>query len=436
MRPDRSLHERLLRLLDGRLDPAERSALEAELRDRPEAREALRDLAEHSVMIADLERTTAARRSATLQPVPRAAVSRPWLRGLAAAAGLALVLGAAAWWFRQGEQEIGRVVKVTGAGSYFGTRGAATDAVRLGAGLRAGDALETRSCDSWIEVELRDGTHLTLAGQSALRLLAPSNGAIRMELSRGNLWSTSATNTVPAPLSIRMPTARLDTRGAQFDVQAAGDGAFVRVNGGLARVFRAIDGAATAVTAGQQSLLTLTPGEGAVAVPQSPPVTSWSSDQVGVPDVVLGRWLPPGDQARLRLAAEPLLWPIPDRPPVTLHAVSVSVLRGGGHPVLLQAGSRIRIRGQTTRAQTVRFGFSTQRMRGVFAGKFELDVPVTELGPVGQPWEITRRVTDFVPLQAQLAASPAGLELYDLYALTIHVDAGLEIHHMELSIEP
>ena len=32
----------------------------------------------------------------------------------------------------------------------------------------------------------------------------------------------------------------------------------------------------------------------------------------------------------------------------------------------------------------------------------------------------------------QLAAAPEGLELTDLYALTIQENAGLEIHHVEL----
>jgi hypothetical protein len=35
-------------------------------------------------------------------------------------------------------------------------------------------------------------------------------------------------------------------------------------------------------------------------------------------------------------------------------------------------------------------------------------------------------------LPPQLAFSPEGLELTDVYALTIQEDVGLEIHHIEL----
>lgn len=432
MKPNDSLQERLLRLVDGRLGPAERAAVEAELRSHPEARAALRELAEQVVMIADLGRTVAARQRPTWGARPGSPRVRIPFWGLAAAAGLVLALGASTLWFRVGGRELGRVVKVTGSATYFGTRGSATDSVRPDISLRAGDMLETRSCDSWIEIELRDGTHLTIAGQSRLRVLASTNGVARLELPRGNLWSTPATNAAPAPLWVQTPTAGLKTLGTQFDLEATPDRAFVRVNRGSARILRTVDRAEVNVGAGQQTLLTLVPGDAHRAVSQPSPVMAWACDIGGTPEVILGRWLPPNAVAEARLAAVPLFWPIPDRPPLTLYAAALPVLRSSGQPVMLQAGSQIRFRGRTTRPQAVRFGFSTQRMRGVFAGKFELDVPASELGPAGQPWEITRRVSDFRPLQPQPAATPEGLELYDLYALTIQEDAGLEIHHVEV----
>ncbi len=435
MKPDPSLVERLLRLLDGRATTQERQSLESELRLHPNARAILRNLAEQAVSIADIERL-ASPPIAFPESNPRRPPSRPWRHGLAAAACIALALGVTLIRSASTDRSLGKVVKVTGNGSYFGSRGAANDNVQSGLHLHAGDALETRSCDSWIEIELRDGTHLTIAGQSTLRLLAPLPNALHLELPRGNLWSTPATNPTHTTLSVRTPSALLESHSAQFDLQTDSATTFIRVNHGFTHARNLLDGSDTVVPAGHQAFLTLTPGSDLLAVPQPTPVTSWAFNPGQIPWIILGRWLPPNASAQARLRAVPLLWPLPDRPPVTLHAVSLSVLQGNSQPVLLQNNSLIRFRGQVNNAQTVRFGFSTQRMRGVFAGKFEVDVPPDLLGPVGAPWQITLKAEDFRPLQPLLAAKPAGLELYDIYALTIHNDASLEIHQIEILPNP
>jgi hypothetical protein len=131
-------------------------------------------------------------------------------------------------------------------------------------------------------------------------------------------------------------------------------------------------------------------------------------------------------------AAEPLLWPVPERDSVMLYAVALAAWKSSEHPVVLHADSKLRFRGRTERAQTVRFGFSAQKIRGVFAGKFEVDIPTASLGPAGETWEVELPRANFRPLHPQLAAAPEGLELNDVYALTIQEDAGLEIHPVEL----
>lgn len=438
MTPDPSLDQELLRLLDGRVTAPERERLNELLLRSPEARARLRDLAEQAILIADVERATAhlpIRKESSRQ------ARRPWLLwnwGLATAVLVAVLLGGWAWrQFRENQnRNMARVVKVAGAGSYLATLGQAEQELLPDTRLRTGDVIETRSCDSWIEIELRDGTHLTIAGQSALRVLEPESGIPRLHLLRGNLWSTPAAQPTGNLLKVQTPTAVLDARHAQFDAQATPIETILRVNQGVTRVTRARDGAVAEVPAGSQASITLTANNPFNVPPQPAPVTAWACNAHGSPEIILGRWLPGTALAPARLAAVPLLWPIPDQPPLTLHVAGLSVLRTGGSPVLLQANSRILFRGQTDRPQTVRFGFSTQRMRGVFAGKFELDVPAPALGTPGQPWEINRPIGDFLPIQPHLAQHPAGLELYDLYALTLHEDAGLEIHHVEVVPAP
>jgi hypothetical protein len=152
-----------------------------------------------------------------------------------------------------------------------------------------------------------------------------------------------------------------------------------------------------------------------------------------VPEVILGRWLPADEAARGRLGAEPLLWPIPNREPLLLHAVALSVVQSSEQPVLLQRDTALTFRGRTARAERVRFGFSAQRMRGAFAGKFEVDVSPESLGPTGRTWTVSLPLSAFRPVGPQLASSPEGLELSDVYALTIIEDAGLELNHIELA---
>jgi hypothetical protein len=54
------------------------------------------------------------------------------------------------------------------------------------------------------------------------------------------------------------------------------------------------------------------------------------------------------------------------------------------------------------------------------------------LGLPGETWEVEIPLSRFRPLFPQLAGSPEGLELTDVYALTIRDDAGLELNHVEL----
>jgi len=81
---------------------------------------------------------------------------------------------------------------------------------------------------------------------------------------------------------------------------------------------------------------------------------------------------------------------------------------------------------------TVRFGFSTQRMRGMYAGKFEVDVPADSLGPAGRSWTVDLPISSFWSLQPKLYPGAQDLEVIDIYALTLREDAGLELHQVQV----
>lgn len=441
MNQNDSPHELLLRHLDGRLTPDERRRAAELLRTDPEARTFLRAVAEQAVMVADLERVALGRQEALdlrpLRPADQghkilAVRFRSWRWGVAAAAAVAVLAVLASQLVPTIRPGLVRVSKVTGSSQYFGFKGRAEKVLTAGTSLVSGDTLETRSCDAWVELKLRDDSTITVAGHSTLRILESKGGRQQFKLLQGSLWGSPAPRGRAEAVLIQTPTVAAEMRGAQFDLQTSPAETMVRVNEGSARVSQHLDGSTVEVPKGRQVAASLSRKEPLAVTPQPAPIDSWATDLGRIPEVILGKWLPPTGNERARLGAEPLLWPISDRDSVMLYAVALAAWKSTERPVLLHSDSKLRFRGRTERAHTVRFGFSAQKMRGVFAGKFEVDVPPASLRPAGETWEVELPLRNFRPLHPQLASSPDGLELTDVYALTIKEDAGLEIHHIEL----
>jgi hypothetical protein len=225
--------------------------------------------------------------------------------------------------------------------------------------------------------------------------------------------------------------AEIRASRAVFSLQSSADESIVRVEAGQAGVLERLTSRRLTVSAGEEVTISLLqPGEARV-VRQPAPVSHW---QLHLPEgrvASFGTILSnaPGD---LRIRAAPLLWPLPDREPVLLHVVAIAAWQCSQAPVVVTPGSRLRYRGRLQRPQMVRFGFSTARVRGVFAGKFEIDIPAGRLAATEDGWEIEIPLADFHPLAEQSLNVPLGMELTDVYALTITSDAGLELHDIEL----
>jgi len=328
-------------------------------------------------------------------------------------------------------REIASVTAASGAGQFFGANGALRDALSIGAKLAAGDSIETRSCDATAALALRGGGKITLGGNGSLRILEGDGfgAASRWNLTRGALWvSPDARGVV-----VQTQNAVVEANGAQFDIQTTAEGTLLRVNSGQARVRSLLGGGDLEVAAGQQTAVGMRHEEPPVVVAQPQPVEQWTCSFSPAVQPAYGKWLPARDSSAMRLSTAPLLWPRPKLDPVLLHVASFRVFRDSKSPVRASADSTLVFRGVTTRPHMVRFGFSTQKVRGVFAGKFEIDVPAKDLGPVGSEWEVRLPLSKFHPLPPRLADSPDGLELVDVYALTRIEDAGLELSHIELT---
>ncbi len=325
-------------------------------------------------------------------------------------------------------RQVATVAAASGAGRFFSGYGSLQEELHLGAKLAAGDSIETGSCNAAAELALPGGGRLTLGGQGALRILEGDDGKTHWNLTRGSLWASPDQQ----GYAIQTPNAVIEARGAQFDIQTSGEVTRLRVNSGAARVRSLLDAHEVQVSAGYQANIGMRLGEAPLVVAQPQPVESWKCNFSPAVLPAYGKWLPDPDSPAVRLSAAPLLWPRPNRDPLLMHVASLRVLRDSPRPVLARNDSTLVFRGRTSRPQRVGFGFSTQKVRGVFAGKFETFVPAKKLGPPGAEWEVRLPLSSFRPLHPQLAASPDGLEIHEVYAVTITEDAGLELTRVEL----
>jgi len=256
----------LLRYLDGRLSPDEKIQVSDLLRSDPKARVFLREVAEQPVMVAELERTEQSRweelnaRHASpkdLRPeVDRSVVSlvlfNKWQWPLAAAAVIALLGTVIALMLPSSDPGIVRVAKVAGSNQYFGSDGQVGVGLQVGSLLDAGDMIETRSCDAWLELQLREDSTITIAGHSKLRILETKEDGKRFDLLQGNFWASVAPRRDTELLRIHTPTSEMEALGTQFDIQTSASATMLRVNEGSVRVTRLVDGGVAEVRAGHR----------------------------------------------------------------------------------------------------------------------------------------------------------------------------------------
>ena len=437
--PDQTgpLLDRLLVFLDGGGTADERCSVEALLREDAAARELLRDLAEQAVTVADCRRMAGEENDTQTRQGERPRAGRQAWRWPAIAAGLVVAAAAAGALSARPAAPlvIGQVTKAVGATRLFTAAGRIEEGIAAGATVGPGDTLESRSSDAWVATALSDGATLTIAGESVIRVLLPEASERRFDLVEGSLWLDPASETAAAPVVVRTPAAVLEATGALFDVRSGATETVVRVHGGLVRAARRVDGAILDVLPGSRCTVTLAADTPLAAEPQPDPTADWRLDPMSIGAAGHGLLRLATADRPASLSAFPLLWREGSHAPVLLHVVGAAVWRASDAPVRIGPESRFRFRGRSTRPVAIRFGVSTQRMQGVFSGKFEVDVAPNRQARDGDTFEVELTPADLVAVNPTLANSAEGLEVADIYALTILEDAGLEIVSIEVTGE-
>ena len=444
MTQDRDHYDLILRYLDGTLSADELSKLESILNEDPNARIIFSEIAEQAIMFADLNQVT--RQNFPNSPINADSKeeclphrnSRQSISTLSRITATLTVLAASTFifWFsffgfRDSSQQV-EVTELTGVTHYYNAKSMGENRLQLGSLLKTGDLIESRSCDAWISLQVAKETTLTIAGHSSIRVVMSNPTELQLELLQGSIWFSPTKPDSQRTFTVVTPTMNVRFRNSMLNIQTSPSESIVRVDQGEAQVRRLRNDKSLAVLAKHQCFVSLNSDASFESIRQPVPVEKWESSQMKGSEVLLGKWLPATPKEPVRLGAVPLLWPLPDNEPVTLYAAAIAAWRCSERPVLLHAHSTIRFRGRTQKPQTVRLGFSVQKMYGVFAGKFEIDVPASSIHSGEAYWTVELPLSDFHPLHPHLAVSPEGLELTDVYALTIANDASLEITRIEL----
>ena len=411
----------MLRYLDGSLDPSDQAMVTDLLRGDAGARAFLRGVAEQAVVVADVERI------GQHKPQPArvvAPVFRPWKWAVAAAAAFVLLVAFVI--ATTPARHVAMVSAILGPCQYIAADGKVRDEVKVGTVLKVGDTIRTRSSSAWVKLALNNGSVMTIAGRSRLRLL---NVEARrgFQLAYGNLWATVAQRAGAKPVSIQTPTATVDVATAQFDLEANSTTSIVRVNDGSANIVRLADGQTADVAADHQAVISISRNRQFAVMRQPKPVNNWNCHLLAGPGAVMGNWLPADEKNSVRLGAKPLL--IGKK--ATVYVANFSVQCSGSPAVLIENGSKVRVTGNTQTENPIYLGLTTQRIKGGFFGKYIAKVEAEALGQAGEPWQVEVPLSKFKTKTEHLPDLPIGMELTDIWVFSPEESAKLEIHRVE-----
>jgi hypothetical protein len=349
--------------------------------------------------------------------------TRRWWAVAAVAAAAAVVLAAVVG--RPGNAEVARVTGSNGSLQWIGDRGHVEHDLKVGAAL-GGGTLEALSADSWVSLEFRDGSAVTVSGPTLLTI--SEDDRKELHLREGSLFARVARQAAGRPMLIHTRTAEMEVLGTQLDVEAEPGSTRLTVDDGRVRLTRLVDGRVAEVPARHQVVATTDRTGTLTPRPRAVPVNHWTSQLTAS----LGKPLPPDGDNPARLRAMPMILSRPKQGTIAVFVAAFSVAPTDSPPVILEAGCRFRIRGRLGSVGNLGFGVTMRRSGGSFGGKFEAVVPARKLSPGGGPFELVVNPADLKPLQPGSVRTPISSELDDCYVFTVDIDAGLEVAEVEL----
>lgn len=290
----------------------------------------------------------------------------------------------------------------------------------------SGGTLETLAVDASAELEFRDGSVVSVFGDSAV-IISDRQQKI-LHLGHGMLSADVNAQAAGRPMLIHTPTADIKVVGTEFTINADSSSTVLTVNSGEVSMTRLADGKVVSVPAGHQATASFEKDSYFAAIPQDQPKTVWKSR---IPENVNYGELPSAESTHKQgVKAQAVLQRSEERDPKVAYVAALSVSRNEP-PVELEAGSRFRVRGRVDQHELVVVGLTTHHARGGFAGKYRVIMHASNFVNPDGSFDIQLAVEKFTPEDSERPASPVGLQVFDWWGVT-YEDAGLVIHSVEL----
>jgi hypothetical protein len=439
---NKELYEELiLRYLDGNLLPDEKTKVADLLRNDPEARTFLREIAEQAVTVADMERVERSQQRELGARQDWVGNQREALRGIkaprirfavwpwavAAAACVALIASLYFQWPIT-EPEIAKITGLSGSLQWTGDGGQVFYDLSVGTELPGG-TVEGMTPSSWFELEFSDGSTVTISGNSMLTF--SDHEQKKLYLKEGNMSGNVKPQPVGKPMLIYTRSAMLEILGTQFEVESGLSTTTLNVSKGKVRIKRLSDGSTVDVPAMHRVIAAADREMLPAPVPDAS--RQWKSQLHLGPEGAYGKWSPKTATQEARLGAVP--YTVPQG--FTIYLAALEVSRGDTPPVMLQAGCRFRVQGHIASIHEVYFGVTVRYSGGGFAGRFQNIRPAVEFRS-GEDFEVLLDLQDFrldpslVEIKDKLPSTPFHLVVESIWCHTLDQLSGLEIFEVEL----
>lgn len=349
------------------------------------------------------------------------------------------------------EPEIASVRSIDGDVRWTGNGGEIENEMVSGQTLTGG-TLETLSVDSMATFAFDDGTSITVFGLSVLTI--SEHDRKELLLRKGSLSATVRPQPEGEPLRLATPVATMDVLGTRFDVSASESQIKIAVREGTVRVTRVTDQNSTDVHAEHTLVTRIDSPEPMVAQRLSKPIYEWTASPSR--DKGEGEWIPAiialreelsraveaGELTRAEAAEiygqkmtelqrdDGVLKATPRRAgsdgSAVTYVASLDISQTQSGPIVLTNQSRLRIRGQLKKPGSVLFGLSAANEQRTVSGrfvarrrvdsKFDIEIAVTELTPLGE--------------RSQTTSYPNDMEALNWFCIA--TEPGLMIEHVEL----
>lgn len=341
-----------------------------------------------------------------------------------------------------------RVTQLHGAIEWTGEGGVVHDLHKAGLVLRGG-TMESQSADAWAELTFHDGTTVTVSGRSLLTFSEQKQKIVHLRY--GNISANVAPQPTGRPMLILTPSAQMNVLGTQFNVDAQSDSTRLVVNEGRVRLKRNTDGKEVEVDAQHSVTASINKQDDLVPMQRAEAISGWKSDLES--DVVYGKWVSRlwslGANLKKAVASGEMtedaaikaykqaahfddstgsVWTAPS-PAGSL--IILSPRRSTQQPVLLNANTKVIVRGRSHTQVAVEIGLSVGHPDGGFAGKYSTHIPVSQLAD-GEDFELELPISKFRD-ETNPDGSPIGSELTGWWFVAEASAAKFEITGVELT---